>query len=105
MHARLPHVPQEWIPDGVWLNVVALSAMDAFRDIPRRRAALRRRLARLVRRMPVLAAVLLWVYAAAANVGTSCAGHAHGWWAAVLCLHSYAGTSRTSYPVTAALHV
>ena len=34
MHARLPHVPQEWIPDGVWLNVVALSAMDAFRDIP-----------------------------------------------------------------------
>ena len=30
---RLP-LPQEWIPDGVWLNVVALSSMDAFRDIP-----------------------------------------------------------------------
>ncbi len=25
---------QEWIPDGVWLGVLALSAMDAFRDIP-----------------------------------------------------------------------
>lgn len=25
--------PKEWIPDTVWLNVVALSAMDAFRDI------------------------------------------------------------------------
>jgi dynein heavy chain len=23
--------PKEWIPDTVWLNVVALSAMDAFR--------------------------------------------------------------------------
>ena len=23
--------PKEWIPDAVWLNVVALSAMDAFR--------------------------------------------------------------------------
>ncbi len=26
--------PKEWIPDAVWLNVVALSSMDAFRDIP-----------------------------------------------------------------------
>ena len=26
--------PKEWIPDRVWLNVVALSNMDAFRDIP-----------------------------------------------------------------------
>uniref|UniRef100_A0A383W453 AAA+ ATPase domain-containing protein n=1 Tax=Tetradesmus obliquus TaxID=3088 RepID=A0A383W453_TETOB len=26
--------PKEWIPDAVWLNVVALSNMDAFRDIP-----------------------------------------------------------------------
>lgn len=23
--------PKDWIPDTVWLNVVALSAMDAFR--------------------------------------------------------------------------
>jgi dynein heavy chain len=26
--------PKEWIPDAVWLNIVALSNMDAFRDIP-----------------------------------------------------------------------
>jgi dynein heavy chain len=26
--------PKEWIPDSVWLNIVALSNMDAFRDIP-----------------------------------------------------------------------
>ena len=25
--------PKEWIPDAVWLNIVALSNMDAFRDI------------------------------------------------------------------------
>lgn len=25
---------QEWIPDAVWLSVVALSAVDAFRDLP-----------------------------------------------------------------------
>lgn len=24
---------QEWIPDSVWLNVVALGSMDAFRDV------------------------------------------------------------------------
>ena len=26
--------PKEWIPDSVWLNIVALSSMDSFRDIP-----------------------------------------------------------------------
>lgn len=26
--------PKEWIPDVVWLNVVALSSIDAFRDVP-----------------------------------------------------------------------
>ncbi|GFR42148.1 hypothetical protein Agub_g3000 [Astrephomene gubernaculifera] len=26
--------PKDWIPDSVWLNIIALSAMDAFRDIP-----------------------------------------------------------------------
>jgi hypothetical protein len=26
--------PKEWIPDAVWLNIIALSNMDAFRDIP-----------------------------------------------------------------------
>lgn len=26
--------PKDWIPDRVWLNIVALSNMDAFRDIP-----------------------------------------------------------------------
>ena len=26
--------PKEWIPDGVWLNIIALSNLDAFRDIP-----------------------------------------------------------------------
>lgn len=26
--------PKEWIPDAVWLNIVALSNMEAFRDIP-----------------------------------------------------------------------
>jgi dynein heavy chain, axonemal len=26
--------PKDWIPDGVWLSVIALSQMDAFRDIP-----------------------------------------------------------------------
>ncbi|PSC73956.1 flagellar outer dynein arm heavy chain gamma [Micractinium conductrix] len=26
--------PKEWVPDPVWLNVVALSALDAFRDLP-----------------------------------------------------------------------
>ena len=26
--------PKEWIPDSVWLSVIALSQMDAFRDIP-----------------------------------------------------------------------
>jgi dynein heavy chain len=26
--------PKDWIPDAVWLNIVALSNMDAFRDIP-----------------------------------------------------------------------
>nr|Q39575.1 RecName: Full=Dynein gamma chain, flagellar outer arm [Chlamydomonas reinhardtii]7KZM_C Chain C, Dynein gamma chain, flagellar outer arm [Chlamydomonas reinhardtii]7KZN_C Chain C, Dynein gamma chain, flagellar outer arm [Chlamydomonas reinhardtii]7KZO_C Chain C, Dynein gamma chain, flagellar outer arm [Chlamydomonas reinhardtii]8GLV_AD Chain AD, Dynein gamma chain, flagellar outer arm [Chlamydomonas reinhardtii]8GLV_AX Chain AX, Dynein gamma chain, flagellar outer arm [Chlamydomonas reinhar len=26
--------PKDWIPDLVWLNIIALSAMDAFRDIP-----------------------------------------------------------------------
>jgi hypothetical protein len=25
---------QEWIPDSVWLNIVALSSLEAFRDIP-----------------------------------------------------------------------
>ena len=25
--------PKEWIPDGIWLNVVALSSMDTFKDI------------------------------------------------------------------------
>ena len=25
---------QEWIPDQVWLNIVALSGIDALRDIP-----------------------------------------------------------------------
>jgi dynein heavy chain len=25
---------QEWIPDSVWLGVVALSGMEAFRDLP-----------------------------------------------------------------------
>lgn len=24
---------QEWVPDSVWLNVVALGGMDAFRDL------------------------------------------------------------------------
>ncbi len=24
---------QDWIPDAVWLNLVALSSMDAFRDV------------------------------------------------------------------------
>ncbi len=32
LHFGLPPA-QEWIPDGVWLNVVALSSMDAFRDV------------------------------------------------------------------------
>lgn len=26
--------PKEWIPDSVWLSIIALSQMDAFRDIP-----------------------------------------------------------------------
>ncbi|GFH22804.1 flagellar outer dynein arm heavy chain gamma, partial [Haematococcus lacustris] len=26
--------PKDWIPDNVWLNIIALSSMDAFRDIP-----------------------------------------------------------------------
>lgn len=26
--------PKDWIPDGVWLSIVALSQMDSFRDIP-----------------------------------------------------------------------
>jgi hypothetical protein len=26
--------PKDWIPDNVWLNVIALSQMDSFRDIP-----------------------------------------------------------------------
>lgn len=26
--------PKEWIPDSVWLSTIALSQMDAFRDIP-----------------------------------------------------------------------
>lgn len=26
--------PKDWIPDGVWLNIVALSNLEAFRDIP-----------------------------------------------------------------------
>ena len=26
--------PKDWIPDNVWLNIIALSAMDSFRDIP-----------------------------------------------------------------------
>lgn len=26
--------PKEWIPDAVWLNIVALSNMDTFRDNP-----------------------------------------------------------------------
>ena len=26
--------PRDWIPDAVWLGVVALSALDAFRDLP-----------------------------------------------------------------------
>ena len=25
---------QDWIPDTVWLEIVALSAMDALRDLP-----------------------------------------------------------------------
>ena len=25
---------QEWIPDAVWLNVVALASVDALRDLP-----------------------------------------------------------------------
>ncbi len=26
--------PKDWIPDSVWLSIIALSSMDAFRDIP-----------------------------------------------------------------------
>lgn len=26
--------PKDWIPDNVWLSIIALSSMDAFRDIP-----------------------------------------------------------------------
>ena len=26
--------PKDWIPDNVWLNIIALSSIDAFRDIP-----------------------------------------------------------------------
>ena len=26
--------PREWIPDAVWLNCIALSVLDAFRDLP-----------------------------------------------------------------------
>ena len=26
--------PKDWIPDNVWLNIIALSSMDSFRDIP-----------------------------------------------------------------------
>jgi dynein heavy chain len=26
--------PKDWIPDSVWLAIIALSFMDAFRDIP-----------------------------------------------------------------------
>jgi len=26
--------PKDWIPDNVWLSIIALSFMDAFRDIP-----------------------------------------------------------------------
>lgn len=26
--------PKDWIPDNVWLNIIALSSMEAFRDIP-----------------------------------------------------------------------
>ena len=25
---------QDWIPDNVWLNVIALSSVDSFRDLP-----------------------------------------------------------------------
>lgn len=26
--------PKDWIPDSVWLAIIALSSMDAFRDVP-----------------------------------------------------------------------
>jgi hypothetical protein len=26
--------PKDWIPDGVWLSIIALSQMDSFRDLP-----------------------------------------------------------------------
>lgn len=26
--------PKDWIPDSVWLSIIALSSMDAFRDVP-----------------------------------------------------------------------
>lgn len=34
LSAQVRKKPKEWIPDAVWLNIVALSNMDAFRDIP-----------------------------------------------------------------------
>jgi dynein heavy chain len=34
LYAQVRKKPKEWIPDAVWLNIVALSNMDAFRDIP-----------------------------------------------------------------------
>ena len=33
MHTEAGLHMQEWIPDAVWLNLVALSSMDAFRDV------------------------------------------------------------------------
>ena len=26
--------PKDWIPDSVWLSIIALSQMDSFRDLP-----------------------------------------------------------------------
>ena len=34
MHSYVCRPVQEWIPDTVWLNVLALDGMDAFRGLP-----------------------------------------------------------------------
>jgi dynein heavy chain len=31
---KLHLAAQEWIPDSVWLNVMALAQLDTFRDLP-----------------------------------------------------------------------
>lgn len=32
--AAVRRKPRDWLPDAVWLNIVALSVLDAFRDLP-----------------------------------------------------------------------